>query len=512
MGQQQSKEELLYQQVNYANIEGIKELHRQGANLEWVDREGKTPLIVACMNHELFNVAKTLIELGANVNAYRPGCHAGTPLHHAAKRGIEQTVKLLISYGANPLIMNDDCQTPLEVARAKGYSKVVRAIEGHLCFFAGYLRELYGPGFLEALAPQWVSRKIWAVVVPCVSRNPAKPLKLELAIYCGLQEAQPRTIVPLWKCKIEEVKINQPDPTIIIFDKSTKTRYKFVSANEGDKQQILMFYNACRGFSEVHPPLSPNTHTPVAPATAPPSTAEDVELAMAINASIQSAIQESAPVLPNTHVGPEVSSINGWGTSGDSSISVPTGEPAPPLKANNNESNTNSVDNSSQNGLSPTGGLAPPSKASSGWPDEPVNDASNGCAVSEAEPGSNQAQHNQAVHESSLVAPSIPSAPPISEIGTDDGPIHYPSIDCSPVDLSIPTADSGPSTTNEVKEDGGASSSCVICLDSPIEGACIPCGHMAGCMSCLNEIKEKKWGCPVCRATIEQVVRLYAVV
>jgi hypothetical protein len=40
---------------------------------QWIDREGRTPLIVACMSPELVNVAKTLIELGANVNAYRPG-------------------------------------------------------------------------------------------------------------------------------------------------------------------------------------------------------------------------------------------------------------------------------------------------------------------------------------------------------------------------------------------------------------------------------------------------------
>ncbi|KAL6325365.1 hypothetical protein AAG906_023210 [Vitis piasezkii] len=51
---------------------------------------------------------------------------------------------------------------------------------------------------------------------------------------------------------------------------------------------------------------------------------------------------------------------------------------------------------------------------------------------------------------------------------------------------------------------GGAASSCVICLDAPMEGACIPSDHMAGCMSCLNEIKAKKWGCPVCRAKIDQ--------
>ena len=109
MGQGESKSELLYQQVSYGNIDGIKALHRDGAGLEWIDREGKTPLIVACMNPELYNVAKTLIELGANVNAYRPGRHAGTPLHHAAKRGLESIVKLLLLHGANPLILNDDC-------------------------------------------------------------------------------------------------------------------------------------------------------------------------------------------------------------------------------------------------------------------------------------------------------------------------------------------------------------------------------------------------------------------
>lgn len=105
MGAQQSKDELLYQQVNYGNIEGIKALRNQGAGLEvclfviwmldsliflelwveiildwmvesflqWMDKEGKTPLILACMRHDLLHVAKALIEMGANVNAYRPG-------------------------------------------------------------------------------------------------------------------------------------------------------------------------------------------------------------------------------------------------------------------------------------------------------------------------------------------------------------------------------------------------------------------------------------------------------
>ncbi|MCI03862.1 E3 ubiquitin-protein ligase XBAT35-like, partial [Trifolium medium] len=84
---------------------------------------------------------------------YCLGRHAGTPLHHAAKRGLESIVKLLLLHGANPLILNDDCQTALEVARAKGTTNVVRAIESHICLFSGWLREFHGPGFLEVVAP-----------------------------------------------------------------------------------------------------------------------------------------------------------------------------------------------------------------------------------------------------------------------------------------------------------------------------------------------------------------------
>ncbi|KAK6914592.1 Ankyrin repeat [Dillenia turbinata] len=96
---------------------------------KWIDKERKTPLILACMNPKRLNVAKTLIDLGANPNAYHPGHHAGTPLHHAAKRGLDRTVKLLLSHIANPLVINDNCQAIPDVARAKGFNNVLRAIE-----------------------------------------------------------------------------------------------------------------------------------------------------------------------------------------------------------------------------------------------------------------------------------------------------------------------------------------------------------------------------------------------
>ncbi|XP_010532648.1 PREDICTED: putative E3 ubiquitin-protein ligase XBAT35 [Tarenaya hassleriana] len=395
MGQQQSKGELLYQQVRYGNAEGIKTLRKDGAGLEWTDREGKTPLILACMYAELYHVAKTLIELGANVNAYRPGCQAGTPLHHAAKRGLENTVKLLLSSGANPLVLNDGRQTPLEVARAKGYSNVVRAIESHICLFSGWMRELYGPGFLEVFAPQLLSRRVWVVILPTGSKNPTKPFKLELALYARPQDARPRTVMALWKANLEESGPHQSDSSVMIIDNSTipsrrrqrrracsshgrhwpqtvrQTRLKLSPGNEGDGQQLRWFCDACKGIPlPMHPP-----------------------------AFLQSATNERPPNLDRCSIDQASSS---------------TGPPPPP---------------------------PPPPPEASASPQEPE-----------------------------------PSAPPL-----EDGPIHYPSIDSSPVEVPV-------TLNGEKREGDGSSGLCAICLDAPSEAACVPCGHVAGCMSCLNEI------------------------
>ncbi|MCO5568576.1 hypothetical protein L7F22_022275 [Adiantum nelumboides] len=108
MGAGQSKDELLYQEAQNGNHDAVKALRRSGASLEWIDKEGRTPLILACTRGELLDMAITLLNLGANVDVYRPGMHRGTPLHHAAKRGLEKTVTLLLSRGGRSLYVAID--------------------------------------------------------------------------------------------------------------------------------------------------------------------------------------------------------------------------------------------------------------------------------------------------------------------------------------------------------------------------------------------------------------------
>ena len=115
------------------------------------------------------------------------------------------------------------------------------------------------------------------------------------------------------------------------------------------------------------------------------------------------------------------------------------------------------------------------------------------------------------------------AAPQTDESGTyngwgvpDSGPVGNPTQhaqtndNISPSAPPIPEDLDGGSVTNDMKDEG-SSSSCAICFEAPIEGAGIPCGHMAGYMACLNEIKAKKGVCHVCQGKINRVVRLYAI-
>lgn len=195
----------------------------------------------------------------------------------------------------------------------------------------------------------------------------------------------------------------------------------------------------------IHPPAFLQTYGPSNPqATAPP--AEDLELAMALSASIQSSIADTYP----------------------------------------NEATASSSYNNPINTETPPEPFPIPSKSTENH---------------------NSVQPNPAQNDN--IEPA-PSAPPVIDEIIDDGPVQYPSIDSSPVDMISLAEEKLPAGAGKQNEDGD-SSSCVVCLDAPVEGACIPCGHMAGCMACLNEVKAKKWGCPVCRAKIDQVIKLYAV-
>uniref|UniRef100_M4DCN1 RING-type domain-containing protein n=1 Tax=Brassica campestris TaxID=3711 RepID=M4DCN1_BRACM len=164
----------------------------------------------------------------------------------------------------------------LSTALAKGYSDTVRAIESRICLFSGWMRELYGPSFLELCSPdQLLSRKVWVVIVPTDSRN---PLKLELVVYASLQDAKPMKEIPLWKANLEELGSDQSDASVMIVCNSSRLkkqrkrgyisharrwaqvdrqmRLKLAAATKGDIKHLNSFCEACKGTPQpMNPPM-----------------------------------------------------------------------------------------------------------------------------------------------------------------------------------------------------------------------------------------------------------------
>ncbi|CAL0299675.1 unnamed protein product [Lupinus luteus] len=508
----QFQSEFLYQIIHTGSVEAIKTLHINGASLECSDEEGRTPLILACMDSALLHVAKFLIHLGANLNSYRPGPFGGTPLHHAARRGLEQTVELLLSHKANALVRNDNNQTPLDVARSERHAHVVRAIENHICYFKGWMREFHGPWFLEAVTPQLVSRNVWVVVVPYSE----EPLKLEMMIYPTQQDSQPRTVIDLWKSEIEEPAFDHWDPKLTIFNHFPRTKYRLASAIQNDKQQLQNLYTASCGIPQVKssPTLS-DTRT----------------------SSLGPSVQSETINTNGWGSSSDNSSYNGWGTSLGARHSLKkntNGWMDKPFKNDQNgwgspdskpveqstKNNLGSSSDSSYNGWGTSLGARHSSELNTnGWMDKPAKDDYNGWGSLDSKPVDQLTDNVQSRDDNSPIVSSascsfasshfVPSAPPIPDDVLSEGQLHYPSIHSPALDMHVPSMVEPAMSIGKNK--GARDSSCAICWDAAIEGACIPCGHMAGCMPCLNEVRVNKGVCPICMTKIDQVVRLYAV-
>ncbi|CAH8353008.1 unnamed protein product [Eruca vesicaria subsp. sativa] len=274
MGLTQSKEKQLFKQVRSGNVERIRALCQEGANLEWTDKEGNTPLSVACMNPRLYHVALTLIELGANINAHPPASRYMTPLCHAASRGLQNIVNLLLFNGA----ANYDSHAPLQLARLHGFTNIVRAIESRICVFSGWMRKFNCPFFLDYFAPQFRSKEVWVVVLP-TSTNCPWLYRFELVVYASLEDASPEVVMALRNPNLEEPQGMHPNTYVTIFDNDNPKikSLKLAPSIEEGRQQLKWFCDAYKGIPQpVRPHVGHKTVLPSAPPL-PDDDAEDVD-------------------------------------------------------------------------------------------------------------------------------------------------------------------------------------------------------------------------------------------
>lgn len=102
-----------------------------GANLEWPDDHGITPLICAVQEKDI-KMAQLLIKNGADVNGsdLREGYSGQTPLMHAASYGNIDIVDLLLKNGAEINIKNKYGETALDYAIRKKAKEMITFLEG----------------------------------------------------------------------------------------------------------------------------------------------------------------------------------------------------------------------------------------------------------------------------------------------------------------------------------------------------------------------------------------------
>ena len=114
--------------VFFGQPEIVKTLLNAGADANLPSRESMkvTPLASAAAAKQT-DIARLLIEHGANVNARAAGGHI--PLHEASANGNVELVKLLIESGADVNAKTDDGKTPLDFAIEYKRPEVIALLE-----------------------------------------------------------------------------------------------------------------------------------------------------------------------------------------------------------------------------------------------------------------------------------------------------------------------------------------------------------------------------------------------
>ncbi|TKS92271.1 Ankyrin repeat and SOCS box protein 16 [Collichthys lucidus] len=114
----------------------VQLLLSHGAESELLAADGSAPLHL-CTSAQSFQCAELLLEGGAEVNVRMKESRL-TPLHIAARRGLEEHVELFLSHGADVLATNREGETPLNAAcsaaerpsEAGRYLRVVQKLLG----------------------------------------------------------------------------------------------------------------------------------------------------------------------------------------------------------------------------------------------------------------------------------------------------------------------------------------------------------------------------------------------
>src|SRR5207253_10649359 len=108
------------------DVDSVSALLRRGWSPDSGD-EDSTPLYVAAVQGEP-ELARILLDAGADPNLRSGRRSEGTPLCAAACHGQTEIAAALLAHGADPNLFEDEWFTPLRWAASNGHEQVVRVL------------------------------------------------------------------------------------------------------------------------------------------------------------------------------------------------------------------------------------------------------------------------------------------------------------------------------------------------------------------------------------------------
>ena len=107
---------------------------------------------------------------------------------------------------------------------------------------------------------------------------------------------------------------------------------------------------------------------------------------------------------------------------------------------------------------------------------------------------------------------------PAATMPTTDTPSH-PASSLAPLSLTICAAapasevsesmDQLPISACGVSASPSRAKLCLLCENQPADAVLYRCGHRCACLQCAHFMRYERLACPLCRAPIEDVVRIY---
>ena len=117
----------LIRAVEIGYLDGVQRLIVDGADPNTKNEDGDTVLMMASLYGNI-SIANVLLLAGAHINL-QTGKFRNTALHSAAHGAHEKMVQFLLQNDADPYSENWNKNTPLDIAKQTGNSKIVRLLK-----------------------------------------------------------------------------------------------------------------------------------------------------------------------------------------------------------------------------------------------------------------------------------------------------------------------------------------------------------------------------------------------